>query len=123
MKLPFLFCCLASLLAGQVPAPVLGPDSEPQPGVPAGKVTQHVLAPGKYYPGTPHNYALYVPAKYDAAKPTAFMIFLDGAGAIGTFRVPVVFDNLIAKGELPPIIGIFIEPGVLPAASDQVQNR
>jgi sugar lactone lactonase YvrE/predicted esterase len=37
--------------------------------------------------------------------------------------VPVVFDNLIAKHELPPMIGIFVDPGVLPAVSDAVQNR
>ena len=74
-------------------------------------------AAGKFYPGTPHDYAIYVPAQYDAAKPTPFMIFLDGSGALGNgVRVPVVFDNLIAKHDLPPMIGIFVDPGVLPAA-------
>ena len=38
-------------------------------------------------------------------------------------RVPVVFDNLIAKHDLPPLIGIFVDPGVLPALSDQAQSR
>ena len=83
----------------------LGPDSQPQPNVPKGVVTRYVLPPGKIYPGTPHNYQLYIPAKYDSSKPTAFMIFLDGSGSVGNGqRVPVVFDNLIAKGDLPPII-------------------
>ncbi|MDQ6701196.1 MAG: SMP-30/gluconolactonase/LRE family protein [Acidobacteriota bacterium] len=103
---------------------VLGPDSQPQPGVPQGTVTKYKLNPGKFYPGTPHNYAVYVPAQYDAAKPAAFMIFLDGSGSLGnTVRVPIVFDNLIAKRELPPLIGIFVDPGVLPAVSDLAQNR
>src|SRR5580704_10001545 len=103
---------------------VLGPDSQPHDGVPKGVVTQHTLPPGKFYPGTPHAYSIYVPAQYDAAKPTPFMIFLDGSQAMGNgMRVPVVFDNLIAKHELPPMIGIFVDPGVLPAASDQAQNR
>ncbi len=102
----------------------LGPDSQPQPGVPKGTLTKHVLNPGKFYPGTPHNYSIYVPAQYNAAKPAPFMIFLDGAGFSGNnFRVPIVFDNLIAKGDLPPLIGIFIDPGVLPALSEQAQNR
>jgi gluconolactonase len=102
----------------------LGPDSMPQPGTPKGVLTKHVLAPGKFYPGTPHNYSVYVPAQYNAAKPTPFMIFLDGSGAAGNnVRVPVVFDNLIARGELPAMIGIFIDPGVLPAVSNHVQNR
>jgi len=102
----------------------LGPDSQPQPGVPAGAVTKYVLPPGRFYPGTPHNYSVYVPAQYDPAKPTPFMIFLDGNGALGkTERANVVFDNLIAKHDLPPMIGIFIDPGVLPTISDAAQNR
>jgi gluconolactonase len=102
----------------------LGPDSQPHDGVPKGTVTKFVLKPGKFYPGTPHNCAVYVPAQYDASKPTPFMIFLDGSGALGDgVGVPVVFDNLIAKHELPPMIGIFIDPGILPVNSDEVQNR
>lgn len=102
----------------------LGPDSQPRPDVPKGAVTRHVLAPGKFFPGTPHSYAIYVPKQYDGSKPVPFMVFLDGSGALGDGqRVPVVFDNLIAKGDLPPMIGIFVDPGVLPAASDQAQSR
>ncbi len=102
----------------------LGPDSQPQDGVPKGTVAKHVLAAGRFYPGTPHNYAVYVPAQYDAKKPTAFMVFLDGSGYLGDgIRIPVVLDNLIAKHELPPMIGIFVDPGVLPALSDEAQSR
>lgn len=114
--------CAAALVAAEDYTP--GPDSQPQPGVSKGVVTKYVLAPGKYYPGTPHNYSVYVPTQYNAAKPAAFMIFMDGSGySGGGMRVPVVFDNLIAKGELPPIIGIFVDPGVLPTVSDAAQNR
>ena len=38
----------------------LGPDSQPQPGVPQGTLTRHTLAPGKFFPGTPHTYQVYV---------------------------------------------------------------
>ena len=85
------FFAVALLLAQNMP---LGPDSQVQPGVPKGVVTRLKLEPGKIYPGTPHNYATYVPAQYDAAKPIPFMIFLDGLGALGGPRVPTVFDNL-----------------------------
>src|SRR5262249_4937875 len=102
----------------------LGPDSQPQAGVPKGSVTKFTLAPGKFYPGTPHNYAIYAPAQYDPAKPAPFMIFLDGSGALNNnVRAPVVFDNLIARKELPPMIGVFIDPGVLPVVSQNAQNR
>src|SRR6185369_6408679 len=103
----------------------LSPDSQPQPNVPKGAITKLRLEPGKFFPGTPHDYSIYVPAQYDTARPAPYMIFLDGSGALGNQqRVPVVFDNLIAKKELPPLIGIFIDPGVLPALSpDAHQNR
>jgi gluconolactonase len=114
--------CASALLHAEDYA--LGPDSQPQAGTPKGTVTKYKLDPGRFYPGTPHNYAVYVPAQYDAAKPAPFMVFLDGSGASGpNVRVPVVFDNLIAKHDLPPLIGIFVDPGVLPAVSDQAQNR
>src|SRR3954470_874769 len=111
---------VAALLAQSPPDYSLGPDSQPQPDVPKGTLTRHVLAAGKFFPGTPHNYQLYVPAQYDPRRPIAFMIFLDGSGYAGNgVRVPVVFDNLIAKRDLPPMIGIFLDPGVMPALSDQ----
>jgi gluconolactonase len=120
--LAFLLLSACALLPAQ--DYTLGPDSQPHDGVPKGAVTKYVLPPGKAYPGTPHNYAVYIPAQYDAGKPTPFMIFLDGSQALGNgLRVPVVFDNLIAKQDLPPIIGIFVDPGVLPAVSDSDQNR
>jgi gluconolactonase len=121
------FVLLALLTATLVYAQetyVLGPDSKAQAGVAQGSVTKYELKPGRFYPGTPHTYSVYVPAQYDAAKPTPFMIFLDGSGFLNDKeQAPIVFDNLIARHELPPIIGIFIDPGVLPALSDQAQNR
>ena len=102
----------------------LGPDSQPRAGVPKGAVTKHELPPGRLYPGTPHDYWVYVPAQYNPAKPTPLMIFMDGHSSVGeSQRVPVVFDNLIARGDLPPLIGIFVDPGVLPASAPQSQSR
>src|SRR5258708_5174203 len=102
----------------------LGPDSQPQPEVPKGALSRHTLAPGTFFPGTPHTYQLYVPAQYDPGRPIACMIFLDGSGYAGNnVRVPVVLDNLIARRDVPPMLAIFIDPGVMPALSDQAQNR
>jgi gluconolactonase len=102
----------------------LGQDSQPQSGVPHGTLSRHILAPGKFFPGTPHNYQVYVPAQYDPSRPIAYMIFLDGSGYAGNgVRVPVVLDNLIAKRDVPPMIAMFLDPGVMPALSDQAQNR
>lgn len=123
MKL-FPFAVLLMTLACRAQDYPLGPDSNVQPGVPKGTVKKFVLAPGKYYPGVPHNYQVYVPAQYDAAKPTAMMIHMDGGGAAGNGqRVPIVLDNLIAKKDIPVMIGIFVDPGMLPVADKEAQNR
>src|SRR6202162_921839 len=119
-----LLTLLAATLLHAQETYVLGPDSAPQAGVPKGSVTKYELKAGRFFPGTPHTYSIYLPAQYDAAKPTPFMIFLDGSGSLSNnVRVPVVFDNLIAKRDLPPLIGIFVDPGILPTVSDQAQNR
>ncbi len=95
----------------------LGPDSMVQPGVPQGVVTKHTWS-SKVFEGTVRDYWVYVPAQYDAAKPACVMIFQDGGGYASTngqFRAPTVFDNLIFKKEMPVTIGIFINPGRIPA--------
>jgi enterochelin esterase family protein len=114
----------AFALAGEPARPLtdqytLGPDSKPQEGVPKGKVTRHQIA-SKVYENTTFNYQVYVPAQYDGTRPAAVFIGQDGnnfvravneqTGQPGAWHVPVVFDNLIHKKELPLIIGIFIDP-------------
>ena len=105
---------------------VLGPDSHVKPGVPQGKVTTHQWTESKIYPGTVRDYAVYVPAQYDKAKPAAVMVFQDGMGMVGEkgqFRAATVFDNLIAAGEMPVTIGIFINPGMFPSAKPGEKGR
>lgn len=100
----------------------LGPDSQEQPDVPKGKVTKHSWT-SKVFPGTVRDYWVYVPAQYDEKKPACVMVFQDGGSYMndkGQFRTTVVFDNLIHKKEIPVMVGIFINPGNIPAgASDQ----
>ena len=103
----------------------LGPDSERHADVPKGAVTKYSWT-SKIYPGTVRDYWVYVPAQYKPDKAACVMIFQDGGGYIaedGSWRVPVVFDNLIHKHEMPVTIGIFINPGVLPAHSAEQQGR
>jgi enterochelin esterase-like enzyme len=85
--------------------------------VPQGQVTPWAKLPSQAYPGTLHDYCVYVPAQYDPAKPTALMIFQDGQAFLrdtGDYRVPIVFDNLIYRRDLPVMIAVFINPGRTP---------
>ena len=91
----------------------LGEDSLRHESVPQGKVTEHVWK-SQVFPGTIRRYWMYAPVQYDASEPASVMIFQDGHAYVdetGQFRVPVVFDNLIHLGELPVIVGVFIDPG------------
>src|SRR5829696_10474841 len=88
----------------------LGPDSERQESVPTGEMKSFVFTDSKVFPGTTHNWSLYIPKQYDAEKPACVMVFFDGSGYAkgdGAIRVPIVFDNLIAKKEMPVTLGVF----------------
>jgi enterochelin esterase family protein len=125
----FVFAILLSASALNVAAAddyKLGPDSLPQPGVPVGSVEKFTFKASKIYPGTERDYWVYVPRQYDPAKPAALMVFQDGGGyqsASGSFRAPVVMDNLIARKEMPVTIGVFINPGSVPPAETGQKAR
>lgn len=100
-----------------------GPDSIRQEGVPQGTVTKHRWT-SQVFPGTERDYWVYVPAQYAPDKPACVMVFQDGKAYVdekGHFRVPIVFDNLIHKKEMPVTIGIFINPGEIPPAQSDAE--
>lgn len=93
-----------------------GPDSIRQPDVPRGVVTKHEWKSqfSSWMGETVRDYWIYAPAQYDSQTPIGLMVFQDGHAYIdeaGPFRVPIVFDNLIHKKKIPPLIGLFINPG------------
>jgi enterochelin esterase family protein len=93
-----------------------GPDSMEQPGVPRGKIDKFAWK-SEIFPGTVRDYYVYVPAQYNAKEPACVMVFQDGFNYLNPkreFRVPIVFDNLIHKKQMPVTVGIFINPGMFP---------
>jgi len=94
----------------------LGPDSLVQPGVPQGELIKFEFAGSKIFPGTVREVTVYVPRQYEAAKPACLYVNQDGV----QWNAPTVFDNLIARGELPVIIGVFVRPGVVKAADPKI---
>src|SRR5882672_3311616 len=93
----------------------LGPDSEFKADVPHGHLERFQFTNSAVFPGTVREGGVYIPAQYDPAKPAALMVFQDGIGYMGTnggWRVPLVFDNLIATKEMPVTIAIFLNPGL-----------
>ena len=91
-----------------------GPDSFRQPGVPRGTLVEGEWTSSLVFPGTRRRFWLYVPAQYDASRPASLMVFQDGWRYLDPddeMRAPVVFDNLVHRGEMPVTIGIFVDPG------------
>ena len=77
--------------------------------VAAGEVLKRSFNTSEIYPMTSRDYWIYIPAAYDASKPACLFVCLDGI----TYNAPTVFDNLIATGQMPVTIGVFVSPGVV----------
>ncbi len=89
------------------------PELAEKPGVPKGKLIVQQPWESKIYPNTTRPWSIYIPAGYKDDQPACVMVFQDGGGYTGF--VPTVFDNLIAKGEMPVTVAVFINPGSGPA--------
>ena len=100
--------------AGDYP---LGRDSQADPAIAHGQLLGPFELTSKVFAGTVRRYWVYVPAGYRADGPAPnLLVFQDGQRATnpaGPLRVPTVLDNLIAKGDIPPTLGIFVTPGNL----------
>ena len=91
--------------------------------IPTGEVKGPFPWNSQIFPGTERNYWVYVPAQYDASQPACVLVVQDGLGRARDWNLTAVMDQLIHSGEMPVTIGIFIDPGVVPAPHDEAQPR
>jgi gluconolactonase len=102
----------------------LTPDSLPQEGVPKGELIDGTYtSTNSIFPGTTRSYSVYIPRQHDRQSPAPLMVIQDGKGMANGWKVPVAFDNLIHRGDLPPLVGVFVSPGVVPTANTNAQPR
>lgn len=107
----------------QYPVP---PEAQRHAGVPKGRLIQGVFSKSKIFPGTRRDYWVYIPAQTDTKKPAPLMVFQDGKNYCNETRgarAHIVFDNLINQGAMPPAIGLFINPGAVPAVGEKTLPR
>jgi gluconolactonase len=109
--------CFGPLRAGD--DYVAGPDSQAHEGVPKGDVTEYTFDHSRIFPGTTRHYWIYVPPQYDPSKPACLYVNQDGV----QFKAPQVFDNLIARHEMPVTIGVFIAFGRVRAETTNALDR
>ena len=74
-----------------------------------GEVIQLVMNESLRYPGTEREVLVYVPQQYRDSAPACLLVCMDGI----LYDATTVLDNLIASGEMPVTIGVFINPGVV----------
>jgi enterochelin esterase-like enzyme len=79
--------------------------TEPRPGVAAGTLSEVVL-PGAAL-GGPRPVVVYRPPGTPTEGLPALVVF-DGFLARHVLRIPVVLDNLIAAGAVPPMVALFV---------------
>jgi gluconolactonase len=109
---------LVEKIQGELAGP-LTEDSKPNPSVPHGTFVEGTLEESAIYPGTEHFFKVYVPAQYDPARPACLLFCLDSIpnGA------DTVFDNLIAKGEMPVTIAVGLSSGTVWKTKGSVAYR
>jgi len=103
-----------------------GPDSNPSHDVEPGTVQELRLDDSVAFPGTSRRVWVHSPAGHSASNENAVMFFNDGWWYLdpeGDVRGGIVLDNLAARGELPPMVGVFVDPGLRDADGTPVKNR
>ena len=74
-----------------------------------GEVLKFNLNDSQIYPGTEREILVYVPQQYKSNKPACLLVCMDGI----LYDATTVMDNLIASGEMPVTVGVFVNPGVV----------
>lgn len=69
-----------------------------------------------YYPSTVHTFKVSVPENYDPEAGACLYVGLDGI----LCRAPERIDSLIATGDIPPMIGVYLQPGIVYGTDGEV---
>jgi enterochelin esterase-like enzyme len=89
------------------------PGAPPQPWIarndtiPAGKVAKHKIASELLK--NERNLSVYTPPGYVAnGKPYALLVLFDEGAYLNQVPTPVILDNLLAAGRIPPMVAVLI---------------
>jgi len=92
------------------------PYSYPLPGVARGKLSEKRRLRSSIYPGVRANYWVYANAGLDMVNGTPLTVWQDGETIAGNvdllrLRLQIVTDNMVARGAIPPMVDVLIQPG------------
>lgn len=80
-----------------------------RPNIPKGTLDKLGIYKSTMSP-TSHDLNVYLPPNYDPSKKYPSVYFQDGDDYQNYAFTPTIFDNAIADGILPPLIGVFVTP-------------
>ena len=94
-----------------------------QPAAPTGQVKGPFTWHSEIFPGTERNYWIYVPAQYNPQQAACVLVVQDGLHRAQQWGLIEAMDELIESQDMPVTIGIFVDPGVVPAPKEDAQPR
>ena len=89
------------------------------PRAPKGTVKTFSFSESRIFPGTKRSGSVFIPAQYDRAKPACVYVRQDGYNP----AEKGMLESLIAAGEMPVTVGVFVSPGDLPAPMKDTLGR
>lgn len=89
------------------------------PLAPKGAIKEFTFSESRIFPGTRRTGAVFIPAQYDGAKPVCVYVRQDGYNR----AEKSVLESLIASGDMPVTVGVFVRPGELPAPAPKMHGR
>ncbi len=96
-------------LAGATVPPASGPRLDPL--APKGEIKEFTFSNSKIFPGTKRVGSVFIPAQVDPKKPACVYVRQDGYNP-GEKKF---LEALIAAGDMPVTVGVFVRPGEVPA--------
>lgn len=97
------------------------PEMIVNPAVAKGELMVMPKQISKIYPDTQSDWWVYKPAKPEPEGGYGLIVFQDGAGPKG--YAIACLDNMIAKGDIPPCVAIFIQPSVTIPDAKSIRSR
>ena len=94
------------------------PEIKPEDILP-GEIKQFTFTQSKIFPGTVRDVTVFVPAQYDGAKKACVYVKTDGYRD----REKLMMETMIATGEMPVTVGVFVRPGEVPAPMQGTLGR
>ena len=109
---------LGTLITLNGPAQEASAAAKPAPA-PQGVIKEFSFTNSVIFPGTLRQGWVFIPAQYDGSQPACVYVKQDGYNS----REKGFLETMIAAGEMPVTIGIFIRPGELPAPTKGTPGR